>query len=154
MTSLIVPQAMSYATSLAGIDPVNGLFGAAIPALVCKDAPTSAPLSAAQTRPMHLRFSSRHMVSLISTSEIKTSSTLNETCMQPSVECGPRSITVSHYRSSDCYISSRGSARSSRYDTGGESQNCDDDFHNYHIRGRHHNFRVSFIECLLFRVAS
>lgn len=34
MTSLIVPQAMSYATSLAGIDPVNGLFGAAIPALV------------------------------------------------------------------------------------------------------------------------
>ncbi|KAL8286278.1 hypothetical protein RQP46_004766 [Phenoliferia psychrophenolica] len=36
MTSLLVPQSMSYAVSLAQVDPVNGLFGAAIPAMVCK----------------------------------------------------------------------------------------------------------------------
>ncbi|KAM0755617.1 hypothetical protein T439DRAFT_320323 [Meredithblackwellia eburnea MCA 4105] len=34
MTSMIVPQSMSYASNLAQIDPVNGLFGAAIPAMV------------------------------------------------------------------------------------------------------------------------
>ncbi|GAA5923353.1 uncharacterized protein JCM15063_003621 [Sporobolomyces koalae] len=34
ITSLIVPQAMSYATNLVHSNPVNGLFGAAIPAFV------------------------------------------------------------------------------------------------------------------------
>ncbi|ORY73400.1 sulfate transporter family-domain-containing protein [Leucosporidium creatinivorum] len=34
MTSLIVPQAMSYATNLVHSDPISGLFGAAIPAML------------------------------------------------------------------------------------------------------------------------
>lgn len=32
---------MSYATNLAQVDPVNGLFGAAIPAMICAWLPTS-----------------------------------------------------------------------------------------------------------------
>ncbi|BGP12538.1 hypothetical protein JCM10213_007618 [Rhodosporidiobolus nylandii] len=34
LTSMIVPQSMSYATSLVGIDPVYGLFAASIPAML------------------------------------------------------------------------------------------------------------------------
>lgn len=34
MTSLIVPQSMSYATNLARLSPANGLFGAAIPPIM------------------------------------------------------------------------------------------------------------------------
>ncbi|KAI5478550.1 sulfate transporter [Pseudohyphozyma bogoriensis] len=34
LASLVVPQSMSYATNLAGLDPVTGLFGAAIPPMV------------------------------------------------------------------------------------------------------------------------
>lgn len=36
MTSLIVPQSMSYATNLAKLSPVNGLYGAAIPPIICE----------------------------------------------------------------------------------------------------------------------
>lgn len=36
MTSLIVPQAMSYASNLSHVQPVNGLFGAAIPPMICE----------------------------------------------------------------------------------------------------------------------
>lgn len=34
MTSVIAPQAMSYATSLVHANPVSGLFGAAVPAMI------------------------------------------------------------------------------------------------------------------------
>lgn len=34
MTSVLVPQSMSYATNLAKLTPVNGLFGAAVPPLI------------------------------------------------------------------------------------------------------------------------
>lgn len=34
MTALLVPQASAYAQSLAGIDPVHGLFGASIPSFL------------------------------------------------------------------------------------------------------------------------
>lgn len=34
MTSVIAPQAMSYATSLVHANPVSGLFGASVPAMI------------------------------------------------------------------------------------------------------------------------
>lgn len=34
MTSVLVPQSMSYATNLAKLNPVNGLFGASLPPLI------------------------------------------------------------------------------------------------------------------------
>ncbi|BGP33159.1 hypothetical protein JCM10296v2_004953 [Rhodotorula toruloides] len=34
LTSLIAPQSMSYATNLVHLDPVHGLFGAAVPAMI------------------------------------------------------------------------------------------------------------------------
>lgn len=34
LTSMLVPQSMSYATSLVHTDPVHGLFGASIPAML------------------------------------------------------------------------------------------------------------------------
>ena len=36
LTSMLVPQAMSYSTNLANLPPITGLFGAAIPPMICQ----------------------------------------------------------------------------------------------------------------------
>ncbi len=45
LTSMLVPQAMSYSTNLANLPPITGLFGAAIPPMICKSPAVPSSLS-------------------------------------------------------------------------------------------------------------